>query len=488
MLPLISRTSKCVSRNDGNDGNYDDDEACDKSSEGDFASRSDNSPRQKKLRGIGLDQVVLDGIGGLQKKLLSFLDKQREMLAARHEKVEALSTALMSRRAKCVLRQRELFQDMESRKALEGFINLPGDTKIKLLIGAHHFEVTLQYLRSLPRGCRLEVLFSGRHMIDTLGRSGAYFFDRHFQHFRKEVLDRDFVQRMRIQKSRGENTSSFHEYLFFATELPNHTGVAHLGKFAAINILGDAISIPCSAGTCDFMVPLPDISISNLGSRPEDDNSPLCLESDERETLERFAAIVASHTNDIYRAVSSRWSANISFLKRRERAVLREQHRLESIEEILDGAEASWAAEVNAYHTFRQGQATSLLVHLGNTGEKILSTSILLVDKIKNSKLQKRISKGREYGQNQELPRRWNVECIKIPVSNVRTFVLVMQYLRTQFPLCPDMPDTPEKRKELWESAKALGVLTRAWLKWFDVLHASEQWNLYYEELTFEIQ
>ena len=420
---------------------------------------------------------ITASVGVLEQVTMGFLEAQRARLRARHEGVEREMRRQRARRRAAIKRQRALFLKMSNAAAPSGFTQLPPDFEVTLLLGLERFDTTLGMLRTSYPNSRLEILFSGRHLVGCLQRTNGYFFDRPCTNGRStmlEILARDAS----AKPSTGPDS---HLWDYFCAPL---TSRKHL-DYQLIDVEA-RVEIPSKAGEEDRHRPLPRVEMvvaEPAASATQSDGA----KDDGHCNLVSFAEDIAARADAIFNSVAVRFSENLAYLERREAAIRRENTRLDGIEKHFTQAEEAWRIECEVHQEFRTHLGTAIIVNMGESGTQFLTTTHTLTT-VQGSKLADMCGWARKTALREKTERRWNVETVTLPLESptaVRSFKQMIDHLRLSWPSAPPMPDQQQARVDLWRAAARFGILTEAWMSWLEDLTSEEQWQLHYEDLTF---
>jgi hypothetical protein len=408
-------------------------------------------------------QAIEASIQQLQADCFPFLDVQRERLKERHLEVERQCELLKHRRKAAINLQRRLYLEMKNKAAPSVFLNIKDDFEIHILAGIQKHTTTIGFLRKdLCTTSVLGIIFSGRHLLGETGRTHAWFFDRPSPEM-KRCLE---------SPSLAEN-----EYL--GKQL---CGMEHL-TFHTLDVK-DEIIIPSETNDQDYESGIPGLEITVAkGSNIDID-------------LINLAETICARADAILNTISTRYSANLKYLQRRERAVIDETKRVNKIEKHLRQAADNWKLELQIAAKYRRWSESAILVNMGTLQdrlqrgviEQVLTTTDTLL-LVAGSALSKMIEKSRAEALHEETARRWGIETISIPISSpesVWSFRRCLLYLHLEWPKAPEMPKHKTDRKRLWKAAANFGIITRNWSKWFNYIEPDEQWDLHYSDLTFE--
>lgn len=410
-----------------------------------------------------MEDTINAAIEALKADTLPFLDVQRQRLKQRHLNVEQAAQQLKSRRRSAIALQRKLFLDMKNKAAPSVFLTIKSDFTVNLLAGIQIHTSSMGYLQhDLETTSRLGIVFSGRHLLGEAYRTHAWFFDR---------------PNSEMKKCLTSPTEAADQYLGRALCGQEHL-TCHL-----IDVQ-DNIAIPSKVSATDYESGIPGLEVTVAkGSNIDVD-------------LIHLAETIACRADAVLNTISTRFSANLNYLKRREVAVVQETERMNQIERHLHQADENWALEQKIANEYRRWSECAILVNMGTeqdrlqhgTIEQVLTTTDLLL-RVSNSELTKMIEKSRKEALYEETPRRWGIETISIPVTSpesVWAFRRCLLYLQLEWPKAPTMPKKKIERKRLWKAAAKFGILTKHWSKWFDAISSEEQWELHYSDMTFE--
>jgi hypothetical protein len=441
-----------------------------------------------------LQADIAAAVGALERTTRGFLSAQRARLLARHEGVEREMRRQRARRRAAVRRQRRLFLRMQNAAAPAGFTSLGADFTVTLLLGLHRFDTTLGVLRTRYPRSRLEILFSGRHLVGMLQRTHGYFFDRPCTSAaargtmleilsQRDDRDRDDDDDDDDDPEAPATGPDAHLWDYFCAPL---TGREHL-DYHLIDVEA-CVEIPSKAGEEDRDQPLPRVemvvaappSAAAAARRTESNNGG-------HHELIAFAEDIAARSDAIFNSVAVRFSENLAYLERREAAICRENARLDGIEQHFARAEEAWRIECETHREFRTHLETAIVVNMGESGTQYLTTTHTLTT-VQGSKLADMCGWARKTALREKTERRWNVETVSFPLESpiaVRSFKQMIDHLRLSWPSAPPMPAGQQARIDLWRAAARFGILTEAWMSWLEDLTSEEQWQLHYEDLTF---
>lgn len=349
-------------------------------------------------------QSINAAIDQLRADTQPFLDVQKQRLRDRHAAVEQSARHLQQRRQSCIALQRKLYLDQKNKSAPTVFLKMSDAFEINLLAGIESHTTTLGYLRhDLPTTSRLGIIFSGRHLLGETGRTHAWFFDR--------------------PSSEMKNCLKSPLHINFLSQ--DLCGNEHL-TYQTIDV-EDHIPIPAKTNEDDFESGIPGLEIT------------IAQGSNIHMDLIDLAETIAARADAILNTISTRWSANLNYLIRREQAVLAETKRVQAIEQHLERAETNWVLELKIANEYRRWSECVILVNMGTEQDRlqqVLTTTDLLLC-VPGSELSRMIEEARQIALYEETSRRWGLETITIPISSpqaVWSFRRCILYLHLEWP------------------------------------------------------
>ena len=414
---------------------------------------------------------------------LKVIEKYCSVWLARHEEKVELRLEKCNREIQNLCKMQDELRERRSRlmermrlaRAVGPWRALPEHTIMKLNVGGREFSFSLRALR-LTRHSRLDIVFSGRHRCPPFKKLETYFFDQNGDMFATVVAPNvGSNQSVGIPETKDEWLKVAHQTIYDYFLSPLHAGKFHEVLGLDLNIIEGLRK--------QLRVEERLVRSKMLGETCSKELQTLLMQ-------ERDSFQLEDMTNSITNFVKTSASSDEKYAALSEDLVNSAEKKLMLAKECVDQAEAEWDIERKVVDEYITALQTACEIDVNGTR---LLTCVRTLTKVPNSLLQKLFSPSSSV----------SLECRKrvyrkplyiMPDSDSKTFIRILDYLRSYYPHPPPMPPTATQREKLWAKTRKYGIQTKEWLSqtaptsWFPGLTASEHWKLHYCDKTFSYE
>ena len=440
-----------------------------------YAERGPSSaPPRKPLGDMSLDEIVFTSCDMIKCASMSWLESIRMGFKERYTKLSFQSQKLLQRRKDWARLQTFLIAEREGQLAVYPFRQLPETTKVVLNIGGRRFDSTLGEMRAV-RGSRLELLFSTRYRVPTLGTSGEYFIDRDPENFKAILKTMKHLIEKKIEKLPGiprrPSVDMENDMLYFLAPV---TECEHI----------DIEAVDIDAERMDIVEPARPVEKDD-----ESDASTYLKESEElsdHNSVMQYASATYEHVNGMMFELHRRFDAQRLYLEKSEQGQEMESKRMDKMEDYLRRANEAFEGEKAVLRDYLGRLNSAVEIQIGRNHRLRVLTSKPTLCVVPGSLISNFFDKDSPDALSVASEDYFRAPKFVVLDSNPGLFLELLRYLRSWFPRPPPLQNFPDRdtRVKLWKKVTEYGVRTENWAdEWLNSLSPEEQWKMHWGEI-----